>query len=80
MEKYAAGCRLILCCNNQSKVIDPVRSRCLGIRVPSPSHDEVSFVLFCHSSKEFYSTVFVTDVFIPRLLRCYFNEHRSALS
>ena len=43
MEKYSASCRLILCCNNQSKVIDPVRSRCLGIRVPAPTHDDVSF-------------------------------------
>ena len=42
MEKYSSSCRLILCCNNQSKVIDPVRSRCLGIRVPAPSHDDVS--------------------------------------
>ena len=42
MEKYTAGCRLILCCNNQSKVIEPVRSRCLGMRVASPSHDDVS--------------------------------------
>ena len=46
MEKYSASCRLILCCNNQSKVIDPVRSRCLGIRVPAPSHDDVSLKLF----------------------------------
>lgn len=42
MEKYSASCRLILCCNNPSKVIDPVRSRCLGIRVAAPSVDEVS--------------------------------------
>ena len=42
MEKYSASCRLNLCCNNPSKVIDPVRSRCLGIRVAAPSHDEVS--------------------------------------
>jgi len=41
MEKYSSSCRLILCCNNPSKVIDPVRSRCLGIRVAAPSHDEV---------------------------------------
>ncbi len=42
MEKYSASCRLILCCNNPSKVIDPVRSRCLGIRVAAPNVDEVS--------------------------------------
>lgn len=52
MEKYAVGCRLILCCNNQSKVIDPVRSRCLGIRVPSPSHDDICSVLKTVSRKE----------------------------
>ena len=42
MEKYSSTCRLILCCNNQSKVIEPVRSRCLGIRIGAPSHDDVS--------------------------------------
>jgi replication factor C subunit 3/5 len=42
MEKYSSSCRLILCCSNPSKVIDPVRSRCLGIRIAAPSHDEVS--------------------------------------
>jgi replication factor C subunit 3/5 len=41
MEKYSSSCRLILCCSNPSKVIDPVRSRCLGIRIAAPSHDEV---------------------------------------
>lgn len=42
MEKYTSTCRLILCCNSQSKVIEPVRSRCLGIRVACPTEDEVS--------------------------------------
>lgn len=42
MEKYSSTCRLILCCNNQSKVIDPLRSRCLGMRIAAPSHDDVS--------------------------------------
>jgi len=42
MEKYASTCRLILCCNSPSKVIEPVRSRCLGIRVAAPTEDEVS--------------------------------------
>jgi len=46
MEKYASTCRLILCCNSQSKVIEPVRSRCLGIRVAAPSVEDVSFRAF----------------------------------
>lgn len=45
MEKYASTCRLILVCNSPSKVMDPVRSRCLGIRVAAPSHDEVCILI-----------------------------------
>ncbi len=42
MEKYASVCRLILCCESTSRVIGPVRSRCLAIRVAAPSDIEVS--------------------------------------
>lgn len=42
MEKYMATCRLILCCNSTSKVISPIRSRCLAVRVPLPSTEEVT--------------------------------------
>ena len=44
MEKYMATCRLILCCNSTSKVIPPIRSRCLGIRVASPTIEEVLLI------------------------------------
>jgi len=52
MEKYSSTCRLILCCNNQSKVIEPVRSRCLGIRVAAPSHDDICSTLKIVATKE----------------------------
>jgi len=52
MEKYSGSCRLILCCNNPSRVIDPVRSRCLGIRVGAPSVDEIASVLQTVARKE----------------------------
>lgn len=45
MEKYTSSCRLILCCERPSKVIDPVRSRCLGIRVAAPSNAQMLTVL-----------------------------------
>jgi len=45
MEKYAATCRLILCCDSPSKLIAPLRSRCLGIRVAAPSEDEVRMTM-----------------------------------
>eukprot|EP01027_Heterolobosea_sp_BB2_P016213 GEZU01023104.1.p1 GENE.GEZU01023104.1~~GEZU01023104.1.p1 ORF type:complete len:442 (-),score=75.48 GEZU01023104.1:121-1368(-) len=41
MEKYMGTCRMILCATSTSKVIEPVRSRCLLIRVPAPTHEEV---------------------------------------
>lgn len=45
MEKYVATCRLILCVNSTSRVIPAIKSRCLGIRVPAPSHEEIINIL-----------------------------------
>jgi len=45
MEKYTGSCRLILTCNSICRVIDPVRSRCLGLRVPAPPVAAVAGVL-----------------------------------
>lgn len=45
MERHTATCRLILCCQSPCKVIDPVRSRCLGIRVASPTGEEIAAIL-----------------------------------
>ncbi|KAI7857520.1 DNA clamp loader [Circinella umbellata] len=45
MEKHTSTMRLILCCNSLSKIIAPVRSRCLLIRVARPSEREVSTAL-----------------------------------
>ncbi|CAG0885131.1 unnamed protein product, partial [Darwinula stevensoni] len=45
MEKYMATCRLILCCNSSSKVIPAIRSRCLPIRVPAPSQEDIIRIL-----------------------------------
>lgn len=52
MEKYMTTCRLILCCNSTCKVIEPVRSRCLMVRVPAPSVEEISKVLVSVCKKE----------------------------
>ncbi|GBG30426.1 Replication factor C subunit 3 [Hondaea fermentalgiana] len=52
MEKYVRNCRLILCCENLSKVIDPLRSRCLPIRVAAPSHEEMCAVLQTVAKRE----------------------------
>lgn len=45
MERYMKSCRIILCCESASKIIPPLRSRCLAIRVGAPDLMEVQRVL-----------------------------------
>ncbi|MCO5576695.1 hypothetical protein L7F22_030510 [Adiantum nelumboides] len=52
MEKYSSACRLILCCNSASKVIEAVRSRCLNIRISGPSKEDIVKVLQHVAKKE----------------------------
>uniref|UniRef100_A0A8C4VMR0 Replication factor C subunit 3 n=1 Tax=Gopherus evgoodei TaxID=1825980 RepID=A0A8C4VMR0_9SAUR len=52
MEKYMATCRLILCCNSISKIIAPIQSRCLAVRVPAPSIEDICHVLSSVCKKE----------------------------
>lgn len=46
MEKYNKTCRFILCCNQTSKIIDPIKSRCLDIRIPSPTYEDMNSLLY----------------------------------
>uniref|UniRef100_A0A915DV19 Replication factor C subunit 3 n=1 Tax=Ditylenchus dipsaci TaxID=166011 RepID=A0A915DV19_9BILA len=52
MEKYASTCKIILCCESSSRIIDPLRSRCMVIRVPAPSQDEIKDCLNIVCAKE----------------------------
>ncbi|RYY79866.1 hypothetical protein EON63_17000, partial [archaeon] len=45
MERYSAQCRLVLVCSSLTKVIEPIRSRCMGIRVSAPSVADLSTLL-----------------------------------
>uniref|UniRef100_A0A8R1HYA6 Replication factor C subunit 3 n=1 Tax=Caenorhabditis japonica TaxID=281687 RepID=A0A8R1HYA6_CAEJA len=45
MEKYANNCKMILCCESLSRIIEPLQSRCIVINVPAPTDDEVTKVL-----------------------------------
>ena len=50
--RYTATCRLLLVCTNPCKVIAPIRSRCLCLRVAAPTVEEVSSVLLAVAHKE----------------------------
>ncbi|KAG1659750.1 Replication factor C subunit 3 [Nymphon striatum] len=52
MEKYMVTCRLILISNSTSKVIPAIRSRCLSVRVPAPSHAQIASILHIVCKKE----------------------------
>lgn len=41
MEKYMSNLRIILCANSTSRLIAPIKSRCLLIRVAAPSGEEM---------------------------------------
>ncbi|CAG8477892.1 11315_t:CDS:2 [Diversispora eburnea] len=45
MEKYAKNIRIIFCCNVTSRIIAPIRSRCLLVRVAAPTIEESTQVL-----------------------------------
>lgn len=52
IEKYSAFCKIIMCTESLSKIIDPILSRCFIIRVRSPTHKEMCTVLENVSKKE----------------------------
>eukprot|EP01147_Barroeca_monosierra_P011073 gene11073-3139_t len=52
MEKYVNNCRYILVCNSSSKILSPIRSRCLALRIGAPSIDEMAQALVGVGKKE----------------------------
>lgn len=52
MEKYSSNCKFILSGNQLSKIIEPLRSRCLMVRIPSPHEDDIMRVLLKISINE----------------------------
>jgi replication factor C subunit 3/5 len=52
MEKYSSTCKFILISDQLSKIIEPLRSRCLMIRVPLPSSEQILETLLHICQKE----------------------------
>ncbi|TIB72211.1 DNA clamp loader, partial [Wallemia mellicola] len=52
MEKYMANLRIILCAQTTSKIISPIRSRCLLMRIPAPQPEQMTIVLNHVAKKE----------------------------
>jgi replication factor C subunit 3/5 len=52
MERYIHNCKFILSGYNLSKVIDPLKGRCLSIRLPKPNNSDIYRLLLNISAKE----------------------------
>eukprot|EP00928_Gymnodinium_smaydae_P063302 TRINITY_DN46931_c0_g1_i1.p1 TRINITY_DN46931_c0_g1~~TRINITY_DN46931_c0_g1_i1.p1 ORF type:complete len:387 (+),score=86.39 TRINITY_DN46931_c0_g1_i1:97-1161(+) len=52
MERYMKTCRIILTCESASKIIAPLRSRCLAVRVAAPTDEQVQSTLLKVASAE----------------------------
>jgi replication factor C subunit 3/5 len=50
--RYISTCRIMMTCNNASRVIAPVRSRCLCVRIAAPSPAQIAAVLHATARKE----------------------------
>jgi replication factor C subunit 3/5 len=76
MEKYSSTCRLILCCHAFGKVIAPVRSRCMPVRVAAPSPTEIKETIAYVCQKE---NINMPPVFADRLAASCDGNLRRAL-
>lgn len=52
MEKYIHRCKFILCAYQMSRIIDPLKSRCMPVRVNLPKKSEIFQTLFVICMKE----------------------------
>lgn len=71
MEKYTGSCRLIFITETLSQVIEPVQSRCLPIRVGSPTPAEIKTVLEEIIKKE---AVYIDDSTVDEIVK---NSNRN---
>ncbi|KAK0542571.1 Replication factor C (RF-C) subunit [Tilletia horrida] len=76
MEKYMGNLRLILCANSTSKIIAPIRSRCLLMRVGAPNLAEMGTVLRFVAQKERFA---VSDSAVERIYADSKGNMRKAL-
>lgn len=76
MERYAATCRIIMVTESASKLLEPLRSRCLGIRVALPTRLEVLEALRRVADRE---GVVLPDVLAERIVESSGRNLRRAL-
>jgi replication factor C subunit 3/5 len=79
MEKYAQTCRLVLIADSATRVLEPLRSRCLGIRVRAPSETELRTVLRQVWQRMVHSAESPPEALLDHAIRASDGNLRSAL-
>jgi len=75
MENYADKCKFIFICDQLSKMIEPLRSRCIEIRVPLPNNVEIINTLLHITKNE--NINLSSDDFIYILKNCNQRIHNA---
>jgi len=52
MEKYSDTCKFIFICDQLSKIIEPIRSRCILVRIPLIKDEQILSILLIIAEKE----------------------------
>ncbi|BGO98453.1 Replication factor C (RF-C) subunit [Rhodotorula toruloides] len=78
MEKFTSSLRVILCANSTSKIIGPIRSRCLLLRVGAPSEEQICKVLQSVAKQESVGVPDHVATLVSRI--SYGNLRRAILS
>lgn len=76
MEKYYKNCKFILCSYQLSKIIEPIKSRCLHVAVPAPSTSDIYKILFNISCRE---NIYLNEHTLDKLSKKAKNNVKSAL-
>lgn len=52
MEKYMSQCRVIMCCEHLTQIMEPIQSRCQLVRVPAPDAQSLQRLLQAVAARE----------------------------
>ena len=77
MEEYSANCFFILSCNNLSKIIEPIQSRCVIINFEQPNKDLIKERLSVIVEKE---KLEISDKLIDQVVNAQYPDIRSMIS
>ena len=76
MERYYQTCKFILCGYQVSKIIEPLKSRCLIVRIPRPSNIDILELLAKIALKEKFKPSFKT---LNKIIRKCENNPKNAI-